>query len=497
MNAAADLVALIERRSGRPGRKIGRNVRLLCPAHDDHRPSLDVAEAADGSPLVICRACGATLDKVCDALGLPVANFLPNRNGGVDVEWLPTGGKPLAVYDYEDAAGQLVQQVIRDDHKQFPQRRPDPSSKTGWRWNLQGVTQVPYRLPRLVEQCQLGGTVHVVEGEKDVHAVERAGGVATTNPGGAGKWRDAYSQHLRGAGAIVIIADNDPAGLAHAGDVARSLRSVLAAECPPVSIVSTTHGNDASDHLAAGGTLADLAPVDEAHLHPPAGVPELNLPDVAQPLVPPPGDPMAVARQFVKEHHITDNGTRLLRHHRGDFYRYDGRCWPEAEERKIRAKLYQWLEHAVYAKESKGGPQLEPFEPNKYKIANVVDALGGRPHRPRELDAPAWRDGRPALGRRVVARDGERHPRPLHPDAPPALAAVLHLHALDLAVQPATRRARGGSRSSASSGTATTRRTRRSQEVMGYVLCGDTSLQKMFMRRSARSGAARGRSCES
>ena len=127
----------------------------------------------------------------------------------------------------------VVQQVIRDDRKQFPQRRPDPSSKTGWRWNLQGVTQVPYRLPRLVEQCQLGGTVHVVEGEKDVHAVERAGGVATTNPGGAGKWRDAYSQHLRGAGAIVIIADNDPAGLAHAGDVARSLRSVLAAECPP------------------------------------------------------------------------------------------------------------------------------------------------------------------------------------------------------------------------------------------------------------------------
>jgi hypothetical protein len=249
MSAAADLVDLIERRSGRSGRRVGRNIRLLCPVHDDHHPSLDVAEAPEGSPLVICRSCGATLVKVCDALGVPVADFLPARDGVADVEWLPTGGKAVAVYDYEDAAGQLVQQVIRDDRKEFPQRRPDPSSKTGWRWNLQGVTQVPYRLPRLLEQCQLGGIVHVVEGEKDVHAVERAGGVATTNPGGAGKWRDAYSEHLRGAGAIVIVADNDPAGLAHADDVARSLRSVLAAECPRVSIVSSPTSLQSTRHM--------------------------------------------------------------------------------------------------------------------------------------------------------------------------------------------------------------------------------------------------------
>ena len=50
--------------------RIRRNVRLLCVVHEDHRPSLDIAEAADGSPLVICRACGAGLAQVCEALGL-------------------------------------------------------------------------------------------------------------------------------------------------------------------------------------------------------------------------------------------------------------------------------------------------------------------------------------------------------------------------------------------------------------------------------------------
>ena len=44
---ASELIPLIERHSGRPGVKRGHNTRLLCPGHDDHTPSLDVAAAAD------------------------------------------------------------------------------------------------------------------------------------------------------------------------------------------------------------------------------------------------------------------------------------------------------------------------------------------------------------------------------------------------------------------------------------------------------------------
>ena len=71
--------------------------------------------------------------------------------------------------------------------------------------NLNGTRRVLYSLPRVIEAVAAGRTIYVVEGEKDVHAIERAGEVATCNPGGAGKWREDYSAAL--AGAKVVVAD--------------------------------------------------------------------------------------------------------------------------------------------------------------------------------------------------------------------------------------------------------------------------------------------------
>ena len=59
----------------------------------------------------------------------------------------------------------------------------------GWTWKLGKIRRVLYRLPRVLEAAQSGDGVFVVEGEKDVEALERAGVTATCNPGGAGKWR--------------------------------------------------------------------------------------------------------------------------------------------------------------------------------------------------------------------------------------------------------------------------------------------------------------------
>ena len=69
--------------------------------------------------------------------------------------------------------------------------------------NLNGTRRVLYSLPRVIEAVAAGRTIYVVEGEKDVHAIERAG--ETCNPGGAGKWREDYSAAL--AGAKVVVAD--------------------------------------------------------------------------------------------------------------------------------------------------------------------------------------------------------------------------------------------------------------------------------------------------
>src|SRR4051812_34013503 len=88
-------------------------------------------------------------------------------------------GTSRSLYTYTDERGKPLFEVIRRPRKQFVQRRPDGA------WNLDGVRRVLYRLPRVVEAARHGDTVYVVEGEKDVHAAEAVGAVATTNPGGA------------------------------------------------------------------------------------------------------------------------------------------------------------------------------------------------------------------------------------------------------------------------------------------------------------------------
>ncbi len=91
----------------------------------------------------------------------------------------------VTAYDYRDEGGTVLYQCVRFAPKDFRQRRPDGAG--GWKWNLQGVRLVPYRLPDVLADDQ-DRPVYVVEGEKDADALWTRGHVATCNPMGAGKW---------------------------------------------------------------------------------------------------------------------------------------------------------------------------------------------------------------------------------------------------------------------------------------------------------------------
>ena len=85
--------------------------------------------------------------------------------------------------------------------------------------------RVLFGLPRLLRAVQAGEPVYVVEGEKDALTAERLGLAATCNPGGAGKWRPAYSEPLREA-EVRVVPDADKPGMDHARQVAQSLEGV-------------------------------------------------------------------------------------------------------------------------------------------------------------------------------------------------------------------------------------------------------------------------------
>lgn len=218
-----------------------------CPAHEDKRPSLSVNQG-DRAVVVKCQR-GCSTPDVLAAVGLTMADLYdaPATNGTHKAE-------PLASYPYVDEHGDLLFEVVRFVPKDFRQRRPD--GKGGWEWRLGDVRRVPYHLPALLEGVAAGRTVFVVEGEKDVHAVESAGGVATCNPGGAGKWRPEFGDFLVGAD-VVVVADRDPTGTKHAADVEASLLG----KARRVRVVDPLTGKDAADHLAAGHTLADWTAV--------------------------------------------------------------------------------------------------------------------------------------------------------------------------------------------------------------------------------------------
>lgn len=217
-----------------------------CPSHEDHRQSLSLGVGDDGRVLLNCHA-GCAPDAVCAALGLKLADLFVEEQSGNG------NGKReiVATYDYVDEQRRLLYQVVRFQPKDFRQRRPD--GEGGWTWKVAGTRRVLYRLPEVILAAALGGTVYVVEGEKDVHALEAAGAVATTSPAGAGKWRPEYSEALTGAH-VAIVADRDEPGRAHAEQVARSLEGKAAS----VRVLEAAVGKDAADHLAAGKTVDEL-----------------------------------------------------------------------------------------------------------------------------------------------------------------------------------------------------------------------------------------------
>lgn len=100
--------------------------------------------------------------------------------------------------------------------------------------------------------------VYIVEGEKDVDTLwHKCGLLATCNPMGAGKWKNSYSELLKGLNCI-ILPDNDEVGKSHAQMVYDSLKG----KANKVMIYNLTNSmpdlpkkGDVTDFIERGGTL--------------------------------------------------------------------------------------------------------------------------------------------------------------------------------------------------------------------------------------------------
>ena len=159
-------------------------------------------------------------------------------------------------YDYPDETEHVAFQVWRymrgNGEKSFaPARRVDG----GWALGLGGAKLPLYRLSGLLA-ADPSAWVLIVEGEKDADRLAALGFIATTNAGGAGKWRPEYTAALKGR-RVVLLPDNDEPGDRHAHAVAASLQGV-AAEVRVLRLPGLLAKGDVSDWLDAGHTRDDL-----------------------------------------------------------------------------------------------------------------------------------------------------------------------------------------------------------------------------------------------
>ena len=164
-------------------------------------------------------------------------------------------GIEVAWYNYQDAAGEDVYQVVRFEPKRFSQRFPDGLG--GWTFRKH-PDQVLYHLPEILRNQ----IVFVVEGEKDADTLRSWGFVGTTAAGGANApWLPAFTVSLTGK-EVVVIPDSDPPGRKRAAAVMRE----LVGHCD-LKLLELDDSKDITEWFALGhGEVELIAAVESAEV---------------------------------------------------------------------------------------------------------------------------------------------------------------------------------------------------------------------------------------
>ena len=224
----------------------GSEAAIHCP-HPGHNDATASASINGDTGQFFCHGCnqGGNLTTLAKDLGLSKP---PGENGSgqhvTDAE---------SVYRYRGVDGSVLYEVVRyskNGEKSFYQRKPNGEK------GIKGIPQVPYGLPGLVTAFEQGNPVCIVEGEKDAMAIYKTFRMAaTTNSGGAGKWKPAHTEYFPEGATVYLCGDADIPGVAHMQEVGKAL---TAKGCSVLNIdlgfdIRQNHGKDISDWIGEHG----------------------------------------------------------------------------------------------------------------------------------------------------------------------------------------------------------------------------------------------------
>ena len=131
----------------------------------------------------------------------------------------PSPSAPIREHVYVDPDGNPVSKAVKFSSGKWTQMRAENG---GWLFGTKGVRRYPYGADRL-KNDDPSKLLFIFEGEKDCERAWQHGLSATTNVGGAGKWRAHLNDHIIGR-TVCIVPDNDKPGADHAKRVLATLR---------------------------------------------------------------------------------------------------------------------------------------------------------------------------------------------------------------------------------------------------------------------------------
>lgn len=221
--------------------------RAICPCHNDKQASLSISyDSKENKTLMHCHA-GCDTRDILKSVGLKMTDLFDKEK--IITDGTRTSHKIAAIYKYTDENGNVLFEKIRFVPKKFSQRRIigedivwglDAGTyyetfKGSKNWSkkkyhntqekyFDGIEPVIYNLPEVIK----ADTVFIVEGEKDADNLIKLGLTATTSFDGASKsknkqkWREEYNKYFNNKN-VILIPDNDEAGIAHMEYIAQSL----------------------------------------------------------------------------------------------------------------------------------------------------------------------------------------------------------------------------------------------------------------------------------